>query len=70
MSHLKKNTNRPIIFIQMQCINYIKVWSLFTKLDLGDLINEDEMDSTCSMYGEKKDVRRVLVGKPEAKRPL
>jgi hypothetical protein len=37
--------------IEMQCIYYMKLWSLFTKLDLGDLIYEDEMDSTCSTYG-------------------
>jgi hypothetical protein len=40
-----------MIAIEMQCIYYIKVWSLFTKLDLGDLINEDEKDWTCSTYG-------------------
>jgi len=44
-----------MIVIEMQCIYYLKVWSLFTKLDLGDIINEDEMDSTCSTYrGEGK----------------
>ena len=40
-----------MIIIEMQCIYYIKVWSPFAKLNLGDMINEDEMDSTCSMYG-------------------
>jgi hypothetical protein len=27
-------------------------------------------DNTCSMHGEKKNVYRVMVGKPEGKRPL
>ena len=40
-----------MIVIEMQCTYCIMVWSLFTKLDLGDLINEDEMDSICSRYG-------------------
>ena len=47
--HIKQH--RLMIAIEMQCIYYIKVWSLFTKLDLGDLINEDEKDWTCSTYG-------------------
>jgi hypothetical protein len=59
-----------MIVIEMQCVYYMKVWSLFTKLNLGDLINEDEIDSTCSTYGENKNVHRLLVGKPEAKKPL
>ena len=49
---------------------YVKVWSLFTILDLGDLIIEDEMVSTRSTYGREENEHRVLVGKPEAKRPL
>ena len=28
------------------------------------------MDGACSAYGERRDVYRVLVGKPEGKRPL
>jgi hypothetical protein len=36
---------------------------------LGDKI-ENEMDAVCSTYGECRGVYRVLVGKPEGKRPL
>ena len=36
----------------------------------GDTIEKNEMGGTCSSYGEKRDVYRVLVGKPEGKRPL
>jgi hypothetical protein len=28
------------------------------------------MDRTCSTYGKRRDAYRVLVGKPEGKRPL
>jgi hypothetical protein len=31
---------------------------------------EDEMGRTCSMNGAKRNAYRVLVGKPEGKRPL
>jgi hypothetical protein len=31
---------------------------------------EDEMGIACGMHGEKKTAYRVLVGKPEGKRPL
>jgi hypothetical protein len=30
----------------------------------------DEMGRTCGAYGEERGVHRVLVGKPEGKRPL
>jgi len=35
---------------------------------LGDEIKKNEMGEACSMYGERKDVCRFLVGKPEAKK--
>jgi hypothetical protein len=33
-------------------------------------MKEDEVGGTCSMHGEGRGVYRVLVGRPEAKRPL
>ena len=36
----------------------------------GDQIEKNEMDGACSMYGERRGVYGVLVGKPEGKRPL
>jgi len=36
----------------------------------GDQIKKNEMGGECSMYGERRDVLRVLVGKFEGKRPL
>jgi hypothetical protein len=34
------------------------------------LSKEDEMGRTCSMNGEKRNACRILVGKPQGKRPL
>jgi hypothetical protein len=31
---------------------------------------EDEMDGACSMHEEMRNVHKILVGKPEGKRPL
>ena len=36
----------------------------------GDQIEKNKMGGACSAYGEKTGVCRVLVGKPEGKRPL
>jgi hypothetical protein len=33
-------------------------------------VTEDEMGKACSMNGEKRNAYRILVGKPERKRPL
>jgi hypothetical protein len=33
-------------------------------------VKEDEMVGACSTNGEKKNAYRILVGKPEGKRPL
>jgi hypothetical protein len=35
-----------------------------------DKIEKNEMSEACSAYGERKDVYRVLMGKPEDNRPL
>jgi hypothetical protein len=37
---------------------------------VSDKTEKNEMGGACSMYGEERDVYRVLVGKPEGKRPL
>jgi hypothetical protein len=36
----------------------------------GDKIEYSEMGWACSTYGERKGLYRILVGKPEGKRPL
>jgi hypothetical protein len=36
----------------------------------GDKIKKNEMGEACSAYRERKGVYRVLMGKPEEKRPL
>ena len=35
-----------------------------------DQIKKNELGRACSTYGEKRDVFRVLLGKPEGKIPL
>jgi hypothetical protein len=35
-----------------------------------DYLGKNEMGRACGAYGEDRDVHRVLVGKPEEKRPL
>jgi hypothetical protein len=37
---------------------------------VGDKIKKNEMGGACSADGEERGVYRVLVGKPEGKRPL
>jgi len=37
---------------------------------VGAQIEKNEMGGACSTYGESRGVYRVLVGKPEGKRPL
>jgi hypothetical protein len=37
---------------------------------LGDQLKKTEVGRTCSMYGESRGAYRVLVGKPEGRRPL
>jgi hypothetical protein len=33
-------------------------------------VNEEEMSRACSMNGDKRNAYKLLVGKPEGKRPL
>jgi hypothetical protein len=37
---------------------------------VGDKIEKNEMGGKCSAYGGRENVYRVLVGKPEGKKPL
>ena len=43
---------------------------ILTKHHTGSKIKKNEMDGACSMYGGQECACRVLVGKPEGKRPL
>ena len=52
---------------------YVKVinWSVrLTEYCAGGKIEKNEMGGACSTYGEGRGVYRVLVGRPEGKRPL
>jgi hypothetical protein len=42
----------------------------FTEYCYGDYIKEDEVGRTCGTHGKWRGVYRVLVGRPEDKRPL
>jgi hypothetical protein len=44
--------------------------NLLTQYCGGDKIEKNEMGGACSVDGEERGVYRVLVGKPERKRPL
>jgi hypothetical protein len=37
---------------------------------VGDKIEKNEMGGACKLYGGEESIYRVLVGKPEEKRPL
>jgi len=37
---------------------------------LGAQIKKNEMGGACACMGERRDVYRILVGRPEGKRPL
>jgi hypothetical protein len=39
-------------------------------MELVNQVEEDEMGVACSTNGEKRNAYRLLVGKPEGKRPL
>jgi hypothetical protein len=41
-----------------------------TNDDWNDQVKEDEMDRICSKNGEKRNACRILVRKPEVRRPL
>jgi hypothetical protein len=43
---------------------------LLTQYCSGDDIETNEVGGACSTYRESRSVHRVLVGKPERKRPL
>ena len=43
---------------------------LLTQYFSDDKIEKNEMSGACSTYRERRGVYRVLVGKPEGKRPL
>jgi hypothetical protein len=63
-----KGTDVEILVYVSNCLTR---WSvLLTQYRAGDEIEKIEMGGACSTYGEGRDVYRVLVGKPEGKRPL
>jgi hypothetical protein len=52
---------------------YIKenfVILLFAKYNYNNQVENDEIGWECSTNGEKRNVYRLLIGKPEGRRPL
>ena len=45
------------------------IWNL-TEYCAGGKIEKNEMGGTCARMGQGREVYRILVGKPEGKRPL
>jgi hypothetical protein len=43
---------------------------LYSLPSKNNQVEEDEMGGSCSLMGEKRNTYRVLVGKPEGRRPL
>ena len=43
---------------------------LLTQYYSADQIERNEMSGACGMYGERRSAYRILVDKPEGKRPL
>jgi len=43
---------------------------LYSSPNIARVIKENEMGRACSVSGEGRDIYRVLVGKPEGRRPL
>jgi hypothetical protein len=48
----------------------IRSFVRFSKYYFGDKIKEDEMGGACRPDGRDKCIHKILVGKPDAKRPL
>jgi hypothetical protein len=55
-------------FIQNDFFNENQMLGMLTTS--CDQVKEDEMGRACSTNGEKRNGYRILVGKPEGKRPL
>jgi hypothetical protein len=43
---------------------------LFTKYYWGDQIKEGEIGRACSTHGQMRNAFKILVGKPDGRRPL
>jgi hypothetical protein len=52
------------------CITRNFVICIVRQYNSNDQIEEDEMGGACVTNGEKRNAYRLLVGKPEGKRPL
>ena len=67
-NHLK--TEHRLFYLKTQFVRGAKWSVLLTQYCAGDKIEKNEMGWACGAYGWERGVYRVLVGKPEGKRPL
>jgi hypothetical protein len=59
-----------LVYIHSLLFNIIIRSTFFTLLYFTTLCEKNEMGEPCSADGEDRGVYRVLVGKPEGKRPI
>jgi hypothetical protein len=69
-SHLRENLKS--YQNERDCCKVLNVyWKIILKFLLENKkVEEDEVGRTCGTNGEKRNVYRLLIGKPEGKRPL
>jgi hypothetical protein len=65
----------PVLVFSLPAVCYCDLSLVYisahhTKCHFGDQIKKTEMSGACSTNGERRDVYRVLVGKPEGKSTL
>jgi len=52
------------------CIMRNFIIGRFTKYCYDDHVKEDEIGRACRMHGRDKNMYKILIGRPEGKRPL
>jgi hypothetical protein len=69
---LRKISEQKTDEILLGCKKFTRIFITlaFSKYNWNDSVKEDEMSRACSTLGEKLNVCRDFVGKPEGKRPL
>jgi hypothetical protein len=56
--------------VRENCIMWSSITCTLRQINYNDKIKKDEMGRACNTDKEKRNAYRILVGKPEGKRPL